>query len=49
MNMNDNFHNVDVSSRIGLINRHALPKFKELRNLNDTNRGVKNSDFSGGH
>ena len=49
MKMNTKFQNGDVSSGIGLINRHTITKFKGLIKLNDMNRVVKNGDVGGGN
>ena len=48
MEMNDNIQNGDVSSGIGLTNRHTLPQCNKSIRLNEMNWGSKNSYFSGG-
>ena len=35
--MNSNLHNGDVSSKIGLINCHAISRFNESSNFNEIN------------
>ena len=49
MDMNANLNNGDVSSGIGLPNRHTLLQYNEPSNLNDMNMGVENGDVNGGH
>ena len=48
MEMNYNLQNGDVSSGIGLTNRHTLPQCNKSIRLNEMNWGSKNSYFSGG-
>ena len=38
-----------MSSVIGLINSHTLPKYNESSNFNDLNMGVENGDVNGGN
>ena len=45
--INDNSHNKDVSSGIGLLNSHTLPQDNESSNLNETNMRVDNGDVNG--
>ena len=47
--LNANLQNLDVSSRIGLLNIHTLPQDNESSNLNEINMGVENGDVNGGY
>ena len=42
--MNDNLHNGDVSSIIGLLNSHTLPQANKSSKLNEINMSVGNGD-----
>ena len=44
---NENLHNGDVSSGIGLLNRHTLPQAKKSRKPNEINMNIENCDVNG--
>ena len=45
--MNDTLHNGDLSSGIGLLNRHTLPQYNESSNFNEINISVDNGGVNG--
>ena len=45
--MDDTLYNGDVSSGIGLLNRHTLPQDNKSSKLNEMNMSVDNGDFNG--
>ena len=47
IDMNATLHNGDVSSWIGLLNRHTLPQYNESSNLSYMNMNVGNVDING--